>query len=67
MNILTTLINPTKGISLLGKSGNIRKKQNILGYCPQHNLLWEKLTVYQHLIYFALVKVIKYFFFFFLK
>ena len=57
MNMLTTLMNPTYGSSILGQETSIWQQRKIIGYCPQANLLWEKLTVYQHLYYFALMKV----------
>jgi len=56
MNMLTTQLKPTKGTSLLGEDERKKSQRNILGYCPQADIIWEKLTVYQHLAYFALMK-----------
>jgi len=54
--MLTTLMEPTKGNSILGKQAGKWGKRDIIGYCPQKDLLWEKLSVYQHLTYFGLMK-----------
>jgi ABC-type multidrug transport system ATPase subunit len=56
MNMLTTSMQPSSGVSILDQSSGMGHQRKILGYCPQANLLWEKLTVYQHLTYFALMK-----------
>ena len=59
MSVLTGLFPPTSGTALI--SGNsVTKDINLirrsLGICPQHNVLFEKLTVWEHLLFFALLK-----------
>lgn len=59
ISMLTGLIPPTSGdAKILGQSittdmPNIRK---MLGVCPQHNIIWEKLSVRDHLIVYAGIK-----------
>ena len=56
--MMTTALPPTSGVSILGGKSRVFQQQNIIGYCPQDNLFWDKLTVYRHLFYFGLLKVI---------
>ena len=50
---------PTSGDALIyGKSisrdnSSVRK---LIGYCPQHNILWPKLTCMEHILHFSLLK-----------
>ncbi|RWS28570.1 ATP-binding cassette sub-family A member 7-like protein [Leptotrombidium deliense] len=59
ISILTGLLTPTSGTAkIYGKDirtdmDNIRKS---LGTCPQHNVLFNNLTVYEHLWFYALLK-----------
>merc|ERR1712038_1670904 len=59
MNMLTTVLEPSEGKSWLGGVSDTWKKQQIIGYCPQKDLLWKKLSVYQHLVFFGLLKGVK--------
>ena len=58
-NMLSGLMPPTQGDAIIyGKSiktdlSNVRKK---LGVCPQHDVLWDTLTVMEHLQLFAALK-----------
>lgn len=59
MSILSGVISPTSGqIYFHGK--NVTKKLNSLqanlGFCPQRNILFDQLTVREHIIFFALMK-----------
>ena len=59
MSILTGLLTPTEGnafingYSIITDMDNIRKS---LGICPQHNVLFDRLTVREHLQFFMLLK-----------
>jgi ATP-binding cassette subfamily A (ABC1) protein 3 len=33
-----------------------KKARSKLGYCPQHNLLFDDLTVHEHLVFFSKLK-----------
>ncbi|XP_027628464.1 ATP-binding cassette sub-family A member 1 isoform X1 [Tupaia chinensis] len=59
MSILTGLFPPTSGTAyILGK--DIRSEMNIirqnLGVCPQHNVLFDMLTVEEHIWFYARLK-----------
>lgn len=59
MNILTGLFPPTHGdIYINGHSvrTNTRKARKGVGLCPQHNVLFDDLTVEEHLQFFAMLK-----------
>lgn len=59
MFMLTGFIKPTKGsayISGYDISKHMKKVRSSLGLCPQHNILFNELTVYQHLEFFATLK-----------
>ncbi|CAF0720825.1 unnamed protein product, partial [Brachionus calyciflorus] len=62
MSILTGLIPPSSGYALIYDK-DIRKDINEirknLGFCPQHNILFEKLTVEEHLWFYAKLKFIQ--------
>jgi ATP-binding cassette subfamily A (ABC1) protein 3 len=59
MSVLTGLYTPTSGdavingYSILTDMDEIRKN---LGLCPQHNVLFERLTVKEHLMLFGMLK-----------
>eukprot|EP00494_Astrolonche_serrata_P034383 UN34652 len=59
MNMLTTLLKSSSGDPYLNGSNNVTDMRNILGSCPQHDPLWKKLTVWQHLLFFGLIKGVK--------
>jgi len=53
------MIAPSSGsVKVLGHDlkHDLSKIRHSLGLCPQHNLLFGELTVYQHLMFFAMVK-----------
>ncbi|XP_022688047.1 ATP-binding cassette sub-family A member 3-like [Varroa jacobsoni] len=59
MSILTGLIQPDHGeVFINGYSvrKHTRKARESLGFCPQHNVLFDKLTVMEHLVFFGKLK-----------
>lgn len=61
LSILTGLFPPTQGtayINRLSVVDDIDLIRTNLGICPQHNVLFDRLTVNEHLIFFSLLKVI---------
>ena len=59
MSVLTGLFPPTSGTALINGLSVTRNMDMIrqnLGICPQHNVLFEKLTVFEHLVFFAMLK-----------
>jgi ABC-type multidrug transport system ATPase subunit len=59
MSMLTGLIPATSGNALIyGKEmcTDINSIRNNLGWCPQHNVLFDKLTVEEHLWFYAKLK-----------
>ena len=60
MSILTGLFPPTSGsahIDGLSVVEDISLIRRSLGICPQHNVLFDRLTVLEHLRFFARLKV----------
>lgn len=59
LSILTGLFTPTEGaayINGLSIVDDIDLIRTNLGICPQHNVLFDRLTVTEHLVFFALLK-----------
>lgn len=59
LNMLTGMFSPTSGTAFLNKFDirtEIDKARNSLGLCPQHNILFDDLTVREHLIFFCRLK-----------
>jgi ABC-type multidrug transport system ATPase subunit len=59
INLMTGMLAPDGGDCVVyGKSvrGNIRGVRQEIGFCPQHNILWEDMTCREHLEYFAQLK-----------
>jgi ABC-type multidrug transport system ATPase subunit len=57
--MLTGLFSPTSGTAFIyGKNvlSDMDEIQNVMGVCPQHNILWDELTAREHLIFFAVLK-----------
>ena len=58
MSMLTGLFSPPSGDAKIN-GYNIRsdmaKARDSLGLCPQHNMLFPSLTVFEHLIFFGMV------------
>ena len=59
MSVLTGLFSPTSGEAMVGghsiRDGMDQVRQS-LGLCPQHNMLFEDLTVREHLVFFGMLK-----------
>lgn len=59
MSMLTGMINPTSGSAIINGK-DIRREINdvraSLGLCPQHNILFDELTVKEHLVFFSQLK-----------
>lgn len=59
LSILTGMVNPTKGsitvdnYDMKTNANNIRQS---LGFCPQHNIIFDYLTVHEHLYFFCNLK-----------
>lgn len=59
MNIMTGLFPPTKGDITINEYSireETKKAQRSVGLCPQHNVLFDYLTVGEHLLFFAKLK-----------
>ncbi|GFG32765.1 hypothetical protein Cfor_06296 [Coptotermes formosanus] len=59
MSMLTGMITPTSGTALVGGFDirtDIHKVRESLGLCPQHNVLFEDLSVREHLYFFGKMK-----------
>eukprot|EP01135_Chromosphaera_perkinsii_P005752 Nk52_evm52s359 gene=Nk52_evmTU52s359 len=59
MSILTGLYTPTSGDAWInGQSiqGDMQSIRKNLGICPQHNVLWDVLTVEEHLEFYCILK-----------
>lgn len=62
MSMLTGMITPTNGTALVGGydiTTDIQKVRESIGFCPQHNILFEELTVREHLYFFSKLKGLK--------
>lgn len=62
MSILTGMFPPSSGTAYLnGKDirTEIDEARGSLGLCPQHNVLFDELTVKEHIIFFARLKGVK--------
>eukprot|EP00039_Didymoeca_costata_P015168 m.253797 g.253797 ORF g.253797 m.253797 type:complete len:1742 (+) comp16164_c2_seq1:146-5371(+) len=61
MSILCGLIPPSSGSAVVNGhdiSKNLESAQTSLGFCPQHNTLFESLTVAEHLWFFCKLKLV---------
>jgi len=59
LNMLTGAILPTGGTASLGGFDIVREQwqvRRLLGYCPQHDALLDRLTVLEHLLLFGRIK-----------
>ena len=57
--MITGLCSPLSGNILINNIdivANTREARKNIGYCPQHNLLFDSLTVYEHLKFFSKLK-----------
>ena len=60
MSMLTGLFSPTGGDALVNGHSilkNMDRVRDSLGMCPQHNVLFDRLTVREHLDFFIELKV----------
>ncbi|KAK2172715.1 hypothetical protein NP493_937g00020 [Ridgeia piscesae] len=59
MYMLTGFYSPTSGTALVNGFDickDMEGARRCLGLCPQHNVLYDNLTVYEHLVFFAKLK-----------
>ena len=59
ISVLTGILKPTSGqIYFYGHEflKNFERSRKLLGYCPQYNVLFDRLTVREHLDFFARLK-----------
>lgn len=59
MSMLTGLFPPTSGTALVNGfdiKNDIESVRGSLGLCPQHDVLFDEMTVEEHLRFFCLVK-----------
>jgi len=59
VSVLTGLFPPTAGDCVMYNKSIVHSKQEArqsLGICPQHNVLFDELTVYEHLAFFMRIK-----------
>jgi len=57
--MLTGIYEPTSGNSWVGGNSilnSIDKVQELIGYCPQFDLLWNDLSVVDHLYFYSRLK-----------
>ncbi|KAG0720146.1 ATP-binding cassette sub-family A member 3 [Chionoecetes opilio] len=60
MSMLTGLFPPTSGTALVGGHDIVREMDEVrrsLGLCPQHDILFDDLTVAEHITFFSKVRV----------
>ena len=63
MSMLTGLLPPTSGTAFINGfnvTTDIDLVRRSLGICPQHNVLFDRLTVHEHLMFFSLLKGVSY-------
>lgn len=57
--MLTAILKPTSGqVYIYGEEflKNFERTRKLLGYCPQYNVLFDRMTVREHLDFFARLK-----------
>ena len=58
MSVLTGMFSPTSGTASINGhdiTEDMASVRRSLGLCPQHNMLFPSLTVFEHLIFFGMV------------
>lgn len=58
ISMLSGICAPSGGTAMISGhsiSGQMEKVRQKLGLCPQYNMLIERLTVYEHMLFFSLV------------
>ena len=61
IHMLTGLVPPTEGDAMIAGHSIRTEMDDVrqqLGVCPQHDVLWEQLTVYEHLALYSVLKVV---------
>ncbi|KAK5642702.1 hypothetical protein RI129_008869 [Pyrocoelia pectoralis] len=59
INMLTGMIPPTRGIAYVNGHNlrtNVNKVRENMGFCPQFNILFDELTVREHLLFYCKLK-----------
>lgn len=59
MSMLTGMFPPTSGTALINGHDirtNLYKARSSIGLCPQHNILFDELTVREHIIFYSRLK-----------
>lgn len=59
MSMLTGMFPPTSGTAVINEYDirkNIQKARSSIGLCPQHNILFDELTVREHIEFYSLLK-----------
>ncbi|XP_055529126.1 phospholipid-transporting ATPase ABCA1-like [Wyeomyia smithii] len=59
MSMLTGMIRPSSGTAIVWGHDiryDMKRIRNSLGYCPQHNILFDRLTVKEHLYFYGRLK-----------
>lgn len=62
ISMLTGMFPPTSGTAVINDSDirtNIESVRQSLGICPQHNILFDELTVREHIIFFSWLKGVR--------
>ena len=60
MSVLTGMFSPTSGTASINGhdiTEDMASVRRSLGLCPQHNMLFEDLTVREHLRFFGMVRM----------
>ncbi|KAG5484804.1 hypothetical protein LSCM1_06630 [Leishmania martiniquensis] len=59
LNMMTGMVEPDEGdcyISSYSVCDELDRVRQLIGYCPQHNILWPELTCREHLEYYGKIK-----------
>ncbi|XP_055347525.1 ABC-type organic anion transporter ABCA8B-like isoform X2 [Paramacrobiotus metropolitanus] len=61
MNMITGMLQPTSGCATvygsdMSMAADMINARKLIGYCPQHNMLFEDFTIQEHLVFFARLK-----------
>jgi ABC-type multidrug transport system ATPase subunit len=57
INILTGNLSPTEGTAYINEYEiNSSEVNNLIGLCPQHDILWDELTIEEHFQIYAKLK-----------
>lgn len=59
ISMLTGMMEPTNGTAIVNGCNirtNMDKARGSMGFCPQHNILFDELTVHEHIIFYCHLK-----------